>query len=157
MEAENQAVESNEQSVNYGGFWKRLAAYIIDWVILSIVGIILLVSLGFLMASRGLDAQNDSAMMGVAIMTDFVTLAMAWLYYAVMESSGKQATLGKLALGMQVTDMKGERITFLRASVRFISKLLSLVLLLIGFIMIAFTEKKQGLHDMIAGTLIVNK
>lgn len=143
--------------VSYGGFWKRLAAYILDWLILTVISIVLLVALGFFLASKGIDEDNEAALMGVGLAVDFVTLFIAWLYYAGMESSAKQATLGKLALGMQVTDMKGERITFLRASVRFFSKILSMLILLIGFIMIAFTEKKQGLHDLIAGTLIVNK
>ena len=74
-----------------------------------------------------------------------------------MESSARQATFGKSILGMKVTNLQGERIGFGRATVRFFSKILSTLLFFIGFIMIAFTEKKQGLHDLIASTLIVNK
>lgn len=149
--------EVQTKAVSYGGFWKRLVAYILDWIILTIIGVIVLVGAGMLMASKGLDPESEDAMLRVGLASDMVTLFIAWLYYAGMESSGKQATLGKLALGMKVTDIKGERISFLRATVRQFSKILSFLLFLIGFIMIAFTEKKQGLHDMIAGTLIVNK
>ena len=60
-----------------------------------------------------------------------------------------------MALGMKVTDLAGNRISFLRATGRYFAKIISALILFIGFIMVAFTEKKQGLHDMIAGTLVV--
>ena len=78
-----------------------------------------------------------------------------WLYFALMESSSKQATLGKMALGIRVTDVNGNRIGFGRATGRHFAKILSGLILGIGFLMAAFTEKKQALHDMIAGTLVV--
>ena len=74
-----------------------------------------------------------------------------------LESSANQATVGKMALGIQVTDLQGNRISFGRALGRTLAKILSGLILLIGYIMAAFTEKKQGLHDMIAGTLVVKK
>jgi uncharacterized RDD family membrane protein YckC len=74
-----------------------------------------------------------------------------------MESSARQATLGKMALGIVVTDLDGNRIGFGRATGRYFAKILSALILLIGFIMAAFTQKKQGLHDIIAGTLVVKK
>jgi len=148
---------TDQNSVSYGGFWKRLGAYIIDWILLTVIGMVVLVAAGMYVASKGFDTENETAILGASTAANLVTLAISWLYYAGMESSAKQATLGKLALGMKVTDLKGEKISFLRASVRHFSKTLSVLLLLIGFIMIAFTAKKQGLHDMIAGTVIVNK
>ena len=72
-----------------------------------------------------------------------------------MESSRKQATIGKLTQSLVVTDLQGERISILRALTRNISKILSGMILLIGFIMAEFTKKKQALHDLIAGTLII--
>lgn len=72
-----------------------------------------------------------------------------------MESSAKQATLGKMALGIVVTDLEGARIGFGRATGRYFAKILSGLILGIGFLMAAFTERKQGLHDIIAGTLVV--
>jgi len=80
-----------------------------------------------------------------------------WLYFALMEASAKQATLGKLALGIKVTDEAGNRVSFGRATGRFFSKILSGMILCIGYIMIAFTKKKQGLHDILAGTLVVKR
>jgi uncharacterized RDD family membrane protein YckC len=74
-----------------------------------------------------------------------------------MESSSSQATIGKMLMGIKVTDMDGKRITFGRASGRFFGKVLSKLILYIGFIMAAFTEKKQGLHDILAETLVLNK
>jgi uncharacterized RDD family membrane protein YckC len=76
------------------------------------------------------------------------------LYFAIMESSSIQATVGKLAVGVVVTDLNGERISFLRATGRYFAKILSAMILMIGYIMVGFTERKQGLHDMIASTLV---
>ena len=87
----------------------------------------------------------------------FIRTVLNWLYYALLESSAWQATLGKKALGLEVTDMQGARISFGRATGRFFAKIISSIILCIGFIMIGFTEKKQGLHDMIAGTLVIRK
>jgi uncharacterized RDD family membrane protein YckC len=98
----------------------------------------------------GLYAQTDGLFQLSGIL-------LPWLYYAGMESSEHQATLGKLALNIRVTDIEGHRIGFLRATVRHIAKILSGMLLMIGYIMIAFTAKKQGLHDLIAGCLVVNR
>ncbi|MGC1597749.1 MAG: RDD family protein, partial [Candidatus Acidiferrales bacterium] len=80
------------------------------------------------------------------------------LYYAWMESSQYQGTLGKMALGLTVTDLQGRRVTFARASGRFFAKIITgLIPLAIGYIMAGFTEKKQALHDMIASCLVLRK
>jgi uncharacterized RDD family membrane protein YckC len=79
------------------------------------------------------------------------------LYGTLMEASKYQATVGKMALGLIVTDTNGAKLDFSKSLVRNLSKLLSNFILLIGYIMAAFTEKKQGLHDIIAGTLVVKK
>jgi uncharacterized RDD family membrane protein YckC len=121
----------------YAGFWKRLGAIIIDGLIVGAANSILFV------VSWGLFTPIF-----------FIT---EWLYFALMESSTKQATLGKMALGIVVTDMDGKRLSFGRATGRYFGKIVSGIILCIGFIMIAFTEKKQGLHDMMANTLVVNK
>lgn len=84
-------------------------------------------------------------------------LIAGWLYYALMESSTNQGTLGKMALGIKVTDLKGNRISFGKATGRYFGKIVSGMILYIGFIMAGFTEKKQALHDMMAGCLVVNK
>ncbi len=78
-----------------------------------------------------------------------------WLYHAVMESSAKQATLGKTLMKTQVTDFNGQRISFWKATARHFSKMLSTLILLVGFLMAIWTKNKQALHDKIAGCLVV--
>jgi uncharacterized RDD family membrane protein YckC len=78
-----------------------------------------------------------------------------WLYYALMESSSRQATLGKLAIGIVVTDLGGNRISFGRATGRYFGKILSGMIMCIGYIMAGFTERKQALHDIMASCLVV--
>jgi len=85
----------------------------------------------------------------------WVSLVIGWIYSAGLESSVKQATLGKMALGMRVTDLAGRRISFGRATGRHFAKILSVLILGIGFLMVAFSEKKQGLHDKVAETLVM--
>ena len=83
-----------------------------------------------------------------------VTIPTSWLYCALMESSSYQATLGKMIFGMKVTDLCGNRISFARATGRHFAKILSGLILCIGFIMVGLSERKQGLHDLLAGTLV---
>lgn len=158
-QTENKVVDAMQsvQSLSYGGFWKRVAAYIIDWLILMIISIVLMIVLGVFLAFKDLNPEDEAAMMGMSLMGNMITVVITWVYYAGMESSSKQGTFGKSLLGMKVTTLQGERISFLRATARYFSKILSALLFFIGFIMVAFTERKQGLHDMIAGTLVVNK
>ena len=80
-----------------------------------------------------------------------------WLYFTIFEISGWMATPGKKILGLQVTDLNGQQIGFGRANGRYWGKIVSALILMIGFIMIAFTDKKQGLHDIMAGTLVIKK
>jgi uncharacterized RDD family membrane protein YckC len=144
----------------YAGFWIRVVAWLIDAVILSIVNGVIGAFFGggiSALIKPGQDASTVNfaalfAAMGTMIL---VTLAIQFVYHAYLESSEKQATIGKMVLGLKVTDLNGQRISFARASGRFFSKLISSLVLCIGYIMVAFTEKKQGLHDMIASTLVV--
>jgi uncharacterized RDD family membrane protein YckC len=92
-----------------------------------------------------------------SIAINLLTGLVAWLYWAQMESSPWQATLGKKLLGLKVTDLRGRRISFPRATGRHFAKNISALILLIGFLMAGFTEKKQTLHDMIARCLVVRK
>ena len=124
-------------SREYGGFLLRLVAAIIDGILLAIVQFII-----------GIVIDDTTT-------NTLINLVIGWLYYAGLESSANQATLGKRAMGLQVTDLDGNRIGFGKATGRYFAKIISALILLIGFIMVAFTEKKQGLHDMIAGTLVV--
>jgi ssDNA-binding Zn-finger/Zn-ribbon topoisomerase 1 len=80
-----------------------------------------------------------------------------WVYFAVLESSEWQATLGKMVCGLIVVDEYDNRISFARATGRYFAQILSALILGIGFIMVAFTRRKQGLHDLLAGTLVTRK
>src|SRR6202035_5143373 len=96
-------------------------------------------------------------LIGLFLRLALIRAALAWLYYALLESSSWHATLGKMALRLQVTDLEGRRIGFGRASGRFFGKIISGMILYIGFLMAGFTEKKQALHDMMAGCLVIKK
>jgi uncharacterized RDD family membrane protein YckC len=84
-----------------------------------------------------------------------VALVATWLYFALMESSPRGATVGKMVMGLRVVDEQGNRLSFLRATGRFFAKYISAIILMIGFLMAAFTDRKRALHDIIAGTLVV--
>jgi uncharacterized RDD family membrane protein YckC len=154
----------------YAGFWLRFVAYVIDSLLLCVViGIIAGIVIGFI----GIGAFRDQfevmgrnqpnpafpALFFVTIMTlALCSVIIGWLYHAGMESSEYQGSLGKMALGLAVTDTDGQRVRFARASGRYFAKLITgLVPLAIGWIMAGFTEKKQALHDMIASCLVLRK
>ena len=91
----------------------------------------------------------------LAFLLPFFEIILNWLYYACLESSKSQATLGKRIVGIKIVDYNGKRITFGRASGRHFSKLISALILGVGFLMIAFTSEKQGLHDIIAKCYVI--
>jgi len=93
--------------------------------------------------------------LGLIFITSIISIAVVWLYFALMESSKYQGTLGKLALGIKVTDMEGNRICFGRATGRHFGKIISGMIIYIGYIMAGLTEKKQALHDMLASCLVI--
>jgi uncharacterized RDD family membrane protein YckC len=153
----------------YAGFWLRLVAHIIDSLILSPVFIALMMLL-FVMTgglarfaelsrhrnANELDPAIFASLFSMFFVVGAVSLLVSWLYFAYLESGEKQATWGKQVLGIYVTDLNGERLTFGRASGRFFAKWVTgLIPLGIGYIMAGFTEKKQALHDMIVGTLVL--
>lgn len=152
----------------YAGFWLRVAAYLIDGAVMSvafgavILVMVLLLGVSYFQAlAAGFNDQNPAFPVALVftIMTAIFALAgVTWLYYASMESSSHQGTLGKMAVGLIVTDTAGRRISFGRASGRFFAKMITgMVPLGIGYIMAGFTEKKQALHDMIASCLVLKK
>lgn len=144
---------------DYAGFWRRLAAALIDEIILWIGGIIMGVILGLLiglfLGIRGTEIETIKKVAGINIYIFGVVLN--WFYFTLLESSSKQATLGKMALGVIVTNLEGGRISFGRANGRYWGKILSGLILMIGFIMVGCTERKQGLHDIMAGCLVLKK
>lgn len=137
----------------YAGFWKRVVAYVIDWIVLYVL--FLLVALAFGSVIRG-DAFWSDEFVGPRPWVLLAQLSIPWLYYALTESSTRQATLGKMALGIKVVDLSGRRVSFLRATGRFFGQFVSSMLFGIGYLMAGFTRRKQALHDMMAGCLVVN-
>ncbi len=153
--------------MNYAGFWKRFGALLIDVILLGCVQWIvltpILVSMGVVtdmtnMASGDGDPMAAmSKMMSIFSVSSMIGWVVNIIYFSFMESSKFQATLGKMALGIKVIDLAGQKLDITKALIRSVGKIISGMILAIGYIMAAFTEKKQGLHDMIAGTLVVNK
>ncbi|WP_242112679.1 RDD family protein [Luteimonas aquatica] len=148
--------------VVYAGFWKRVAAYMIDGFIVgvasNVVQVPLLLSIGMLGA--GFDEPTPALTGGfviVMIAAYVLPLLIQMAYFAWFHASGKQATLGKMAVGIKVVDEAGGRISFLRGVGRYFATILSSLLLCIGFLMAAFTDRKRALHDYMAGTLVVDQ
>lgn len=147
---------------HYAGFWLRFLARLIDSVAFSVVLFFILVIIAAVLA--GLSAAGGPGSMsedelGILLGVLFYAIYIPgwWLYYSLMESSRWQATLGKMALGLIVTDLNGNRLSFARATGRDLSKFISGMILGIGFFMAGFTEKKQALHDQVAGCLVVKR
>lgn len=157
-----------QHDVVYAGFWRRWAALFIDQLLLGVAFYVvifaLILVLGIAMGASGLlngGSIGSTDPTAWAIGAYFGMFALyygaAALYYALMESSRHQATLGKMALGIKVTDGQGRRLGFGRALARWFACTLSYLTLYIGFLMAAFTERKRALHDMVAGTLVVDR
>jgi len=137
------------------GFWLRAAAILVDSVLFLIASIVLGAVLGVISGLAGTTTAVDDGILG--IFNVFIVVA-AWLYFAGMESSSYQATLGKRLLGLKVTDLNGDPIGFGQATGRHFGKIVSgLLTLFIGYAIAGFTEKKQALHDLMAGCIVVKK
>lgn len=147
------------RAVAYAGFWLRAVAYVLDTILLGVFSALTilapLVSRGAISIDNPLDVYTSQTRQFIALR--LLLLLIAWIYFAQLESSPWKATLGKKALGLQVTDIEGNRISFGRASARYFGKFISGFILLGGFIMAGFTEKKQALHDILVGCLVIRK
>lgn len=118
----------------HAGFWRRCAAYLIDGLIVAIPAFILML---------------------IPILGVIVYFVGYWLYFALQESSSAQATLGKRAMGLIVTDGKGQRLGFGQASGRFFAAAISQITFYIGYMLAGWTTRKQALHDLVADTCVV--
>ena len=143
------------QAVPYAGFWIRLAGWFLDWLLSRFAALVIGFVLGLAGAVLDEVAHSKVASTIATIVAEALVLAAGWLYFGLMQSSRLQASLGQLAVGVCVTDYEGRRISFARASGRYFASLLSYLICFVGYLMIAFTERRQGLHDMIARTLMV--
>ena len=155
-----------EDKSKYANFFKRFFAYAIDLILVgfvqSLVIMPLLGLLGFGIAI-GEDFSEPEKLTFIGILAGFGVAAyigifiIGWLYFALLESSSRQATLGKMAMDIMVTDIYGERLSFVKATLRYFGKYLSGLFFCLGYIIAAFTDKRQALHDFIANSLVVNK
>lgn len=142
-----QAIHRPQASVIYAGFWARAAAFIIDLLIAGAAAAIIsriLFGNYYLYDYSGNDPGPGA-----------VFLIVNWIYFAWQESSVRQATIGKLAVGVKVCTENGERLTFANATGRYFAKILSAMILFIGFLMVVFDKQKQGLHDKLANTVVI--
>jgi uncharacterized RDD family membrane protein YckC len=126
-----------EKQLVYAGFWVRTGAYIIDAILLGVVDYIL-----------------DLALSLQQVQSTGISLVMGLVYFGIMESSERQATLGKMAVGIKVGNASGEQISITNALGRYLSKIISGLVLFIGFMMAGWDEKHQALHDKIANTYV---
>ena len=137
------APSSVSARLNYAGFWIRFAAYFIDAVIITLVTYALsfVIFQDYSIFTPHLPSQLMSVVLGVA-------------YFCGMESSSRQATLGKMGVGIKVGNSRGEQISFANAMGRYFAKILSALILCIGFMMAGWDSKKQALHDKLANTYV---
>ena len=146
--------------VAYAGFWLRLVAWIIDAIILGFAGAAIffpLFSANIHTFSRENPWEFYTSFSRPHVAINLLEMMLNWIYHASLESSVWQATLGKKVLGLKVTDLAGNRVTFARASGRFFGMLVSSFTLGIGFLMAGFTARKQALHDILAGCLVIKQ
>jgi uncharacterized RDD family membrane protein YckC len=152
----------------YAGFWLRVVAHLIDDLLIGIgIGILLLIGMAMIGVEslrtmfEGMKGENPTipaALISALVSVSLAAILLAWIYNAAMESSRHQGTLGKMALGLIVTDLQGRPIGFGLASGRYFAKIITgLIPLGIGYAMAGFTEKKQALHDMIASCLVLRR
>jgi uncharacterized RDD family membrane protein YckC len=142
------SIGSSDQP-HFAGFWMRFAANMVDSF--AVIGLALVGAIAGACVGAVAGDIGGFAAVGYAV----VMVLGSFLYFAVCESGPRQATFGKRALGLFVTDTRGRRVSFGRAVGRVFSKILNQLTLGIGWIMIGVTAKKRGLHDFVAGTLVV--
>jgi uncharacterized RDD family membrane protein YckC len=151
----------NGGEVVYAGFWKRVAAYTIDSIVVGMVGGIIggVIGgvLGVMLLGAGGTSANTSGMLIIQGLANLAGIALGVAYFGWMHSSSAMATLGKMAIGIKVVREDGTRISFLRGMGRYFALIVSSIPLGLGFVMAGFTERKRALHDMMCDTVVVDK
>lgn len=173
MFSQSTLTQEPQRGMEYAGVFRRFIAMFIDnlltGVLINIIGfgvgvVFGVVAPGQVEALQQLQSMTDTSGLTLEQMAPAMDMMMIlliievlaiWLYYAGFESSGMQATPGKRMLGMKVTDTDGDPIGFGMATGRYLGKLISSLLLGIGYLFAFFTGKKQALHDLIAGTVVI--
>lgn len=163
---EVEAIHQQVEEPTYAGFFIRFVAYVIDILILGLVQTIMIIPLlGLLGFGISLEPELTeeetitffSFLFGLGALYHVIFIALGWLYFALMQSGTRQATIGKMAVGIYVTDIDGDRLSFARATLRYFGKYVSGAILMIGYLMALFTQKRQALHDIIANSIVVKK
>lgn len=144
-----------EQTVTPATFGQRLGALILDNIILSVAGFIIVIITSDYNNAFSVDFLTYGKFDYAHPLPSILKLLMSWLYFTLQESGNSQATIGKKALGIKVTNMNGGRLTFGQATGRHFAKWLSAILLLFGYFMMLWDAKSQTLHDRLAGALVV--
>jgi len=145
----------------YAGFWRRLWAAFLDGVVLWALSVPFIIMWLLPLTNvnmeqyEGLPSDQQMEIFGACLLYWLVTTLMEFLYFGLFESSRRRATLGRIALGIQVTDVHGNRIGLGRAFLRRIARVLSVFTFGIGFLVSLFSKRRQTLHDLLAGTLVV--
>ncbi|QCR23041.1 RDD family protein [Pontibacter sp. SGAir0037] len=148
----------------YGGFTTRLVAFLVDSTIIVFLYSIILYSASDetmhllswkSMIADGFISFKEANFIFRSLFYNSYFLVLHWFYYTIFESSPKQATIGKFTLGMKVTDIRGKRINFIQANLRYFAKALSALPFFLGFLLIMSSRRKQMLHDYISKTIIV--
>lgn len=162
------AMTAPEAAADYAGFWQRFGAWVIDLIVLIVPSAIAFYAFGGLDAYKHfLEQVQGGADMATAMReyalgaqsSSVATVVIGFVYYALFEGSKWQATPGKLALRLRVTDIDGQRLSLGRAAARNAVRLTNMIIWLIPlvcYLAVAWTQRKQGLHDLVAGTLVLN-
>jgi len=131
----------NELNMRYASIGKRFLALLIDGILLSIIGVVFF--------------STNYSITGPDLSMSLIQVVVAWLYFAIQDSSSHQATIGKRVMDIHLITSEGQKIDFKTASIRYFSKLLSSFLFLFGYIMAFFSAQRKTLHDRLAKTLVV--
>jgi uncharacterized RDD family membrane protein YckC len=157
------AATATSQPLVYAGFWLRLVAYLLDTALLSIalgpLMRLLFLRAGLVDPATGKFLPMEQMMQkpGPVFAAETIVFVGLGLYFSLLESSPWQATLGKKAFGLQVTDLDGRRLSFARATGRYFAKIVSNLSFGVGYVMAGFTQRKQALHDLMAECLVIKK
>lgn len=142
----------NEVTNDYAGFWKRFAAAVIDGVLITFFTASIKWTIIDALGGNFGNVSNSNNILWFLSLT-----IIRWCYFAGLESSPFQASIGKLAVGIYVTDLKGKRVSFAKATGRYFGKIISGLILFIGYIIAGTTSKKQALHDTMSECLVYSK
>lgn len=144
-----------KRTLEYASFWHRFVAAVVDGFICSICSGLIGMFVGLAMVATDNVSPEGGLGVVVSIFLQLFGVVFQWLYFVIQESSEAQATLGKRMIGIKVTDLDGHRVSFGRATGRYFAKILSVFTLAVGYLIQPFTEKKQAMHDILAGCLVV--